>query len=129
LIFAHLALANAESLAFAAALIVGFFGAVFLAGADAPLFFAAHFAFIKAESLALAAADIGLRAEVALLFPDDADDGLPALIFDQRALAAARSFAFVASDIPEPGEGLAEGPFEPKTEESSAWSFSICSLI
>ncbi len=71
LILAHLALASAESLAFPAALIVGFLAAAFLAGADEgllpPLFFAAQRAFIKSESLALAAADIGLRPEGALL--------------------------------------------------------------
>ena len=107
---------------------MGFFGADFLAGVGLlPLFLAAHFAFIRAESLALAAADIGLRP-VAELFVAGAD-GFPALTLAQRALAAARSLAFVASDMPEPVDSFREDPFESNTEESSDWSFSICSLI
>jgi hypothetical protein len=128
LALAHLAFANADNFAFAAALIVGFFaGDVFLAGAEAPLFFAAHFAFIRAESLALAAADIGLRPEETVAFGADVS-GLPALTFAQRALAAARSLALVASDMPELVDDLGADAEAPKVEESSACSFSICSL-
>lgn len=111
---------------------VGFFGAALVADAVAgllPLFLAAHFAFIRAESLALAAADIGLRAVVTLPLATVVVEDVPAWIFAHRALAAARSLAFVASDIPELDWDFDAAPLEPKVEESSRWSFSICSLI
>ena len=99
---AQRALAASDIFFRAAGLIVVFLGAALAAGAATgllPLFFATHFAFINADNLALAAADIGLRAGVALVLAAGGDC-LPALTFAQRAFAAARSLFLVTSDMP-----------------------------
>lgn len=98
----------------------------------------------------LAAGEAGLDVLVVFV----AAGLLPALIFAQRALAMAESFARVAADIPEPpagfcaagldadgreadgreADGLDEAvlcgePLEPRTDERSFSKRAICSLI